>query len=55
MYTFGCGSDGRMGIRKYMEGLSGGRSRLKCYVSKPTAVEELLEKVRSPPGWIAYP
>lgn len=36
--TFGCGSDGRMGVRRYMEGLSGGRSRLKCYVSQPSPV-----------------
>lgn len=39
VYTFGCASDGRMGIQKYMTGLQGGRSKLKCYVSKPTAIE----------------
>lgn len=45
-----------MGIRKYMTGLSGGRSRMKCYVDLllminnisqvmvPTVVEELDEK-----------
>ena len=44
--TFGCGSDGRMGVRKYMEGLSGSRSRMKCYVSEPTEVEGLREA-----GW----
>eukprot|EP01012_Entosiphon_sulcatum_P012277 TRINITY_DN17670_c0_g1_i1.p1 TRINITY_DN17670_c0_g1~~TRINITY_DN17670_c0_g1_i1.p1 ORF type:complete len:456 (-),score=38.97 TRINITY_DN17670_c0_g1_i1:11-1378(-) len=38
-YTFGCGSDGRMGVKKYMEGLSGGRSRMKCYISSPTPIE----------------
>jgi alpha-tubulin suppressor-like RCC1 family protein len=36
--TFGCGSDGRMGVRQYMEGLHGARSRLKCYVSIPSPV-----------------
>lgn len=36
--SFGCGSDGRMGVRRYMEGLSGGRSRLKCYISQPSPV-----------------
>ena len=39
VYCFGCGSGGRMGIRAYMEGLHGARSRMKCYVSRPTAIE----------------
>lgn len=38
-FSFGCGSGGRMGIEKYMNGLHGGRSRMKCYVSEPTAIE----------------
>ena len=28
-----------MGIEQYMLGLHGGRSRMKCYVSVPTAIE----------------
>lgn len=39
--SFGCGSGGRMGVKKFMEGLSGGRSRMKCYISEPTPVEGL--------------
>ena len=38
-FSFGCGSGGRMGIEQYMLGLHGGRSRMKCYVSVPTAIE----------------
>ncbi|KAH3763562.1 ultraviolet-B receptor UVR8 [Pelomyxa schiedti] len=44
VYCWGCGSTGRMGVRKYMTGLSGGRSRMKCYIMVPTIVEELAEK-----------
>jgi alpha-tubulin suppressor-like RCC1 family protein len=39
LYAFGCASGGRMGIEQYMTGLHGGRSRMKCYVSKPTSIE----------------
>ena len=39
LYTFGCGSNGRMGVQQYMTGLAGKRSRMKCYVSRPTPVE----------------
>jgi len=39
VYTWGCGSDGRMGVRKFLEGLHGQRSRMKCYISQPTHVE----------------
>jgi alpha-tubulin suppressor-like RCC1 family protein len=39
LFSFGCGSGGRMGIERYMNGLSGARSRMKCYVSVPTAIE----------------
>lgn len=44
VYVFGCGSGGRLGIKKYMEGLTNSRSRNKCYVSKPTAIEYFVEK-----------
>eukprot|EP00300_Choanocystis_sp_HF-7_P008167 c15762_g1_i1.p1 GENE.c15762_g1_i1~~c15762_g1_i1.p1 ORF type:complete len:156 (+),score=25.26 c15762_g1_i1:34-468(+) len=37
--SFGCGSDGRMGVMQFLQGLSGSRSRLKCYVSNPSRVE----------------
>jgi len=38
VYTFGCGSSGRMGVLKFIEGLHGGRSRMKCYIPVPTKV-----------------
>lgn len=41
LYSFGCGSGGRMGVQQFMTGLHGGRSRMKCYVSPPTLVEGL--------------
>ena len=41
VWTMGCASDGRMAVDKFLTGLSGGRSRLKCYISAPTPVEEL--------------
>lgn len=44
VFSFGCGSDGRMGVHQYMDGLHGGRDRLKCYVSVPTTVENLKDK-----------
>jgi alpha-tubulin suppressor-like RCC1 family protein len=39
LYTFGCASSGRMGVRKFVDGLHGKKSRMKCYISPPTAVE----------------
>ena len=39
VFTFGCASGGRMGVAQYMTGLHGGRSRMKCYISAPTAIE----------------
>eukprot|EP01006_Ploeotia_vitrea_P006406 TRINITY_DN13022_c0_g1_i1.p1 TRINITY_DN13022_c0_g1~~TRINITY_DN13022_c0_g1_i1.p1 ORF type:complete len:429 (-),score=43.89 TRINITY_DN13022_c0_g1_i1:133-1383(-) len=44
LFCFGCGSTGRMGVRQYLVGLSGGKDRMKCYVSKPTAIEVFVEK-----------
>merc|ERR1712083_926826 len=45
LYTFGCGSDGRMGLRAYVDGSCGaGQQVYKFYVSKPTKVEVLDEK-----------
>eukprot|EP00735_Rhodelphis_limneticus_P003723 TRINITY_DN15234_c0_g1::TRINITY_DN15234_c0_g1_i1::g.30824::m.30824 TRINITY_DN15234_c0_g1::TRINITY_DN15234_c0_g1_i1::g.30824 ORF type:complete len:454 (-),score=81.24,sp/Q4U2R1/HERC2_MOUSE/35.48/3e-29,sp/Q4U2R1/HERC2_MOUSE/29.59/2e-24,sp/Q4U2R1/HERC2_MOUSE/31.52/7e-23,sp/Q4U2R1/HERC2_MOUSE/29.27/1e-21,sp/Q4U2R1/HERC2_MOUSE/33.20/3e-20,sp/Q4U2R1/HERC2_MOUSE/28.84/3e-17,sp/Q4U2R1/HERC2_MOUSE/27.74/3e-13,sp/Q4U2R1/HERC2_MOUSE/23.86/1e-12,sp/Q4U2R1/HERC2_MOUSE/25.42/7e-09,sp/Q4U2R1/HERC2_MOUSE/26.00/ len=52
VFCMGCGSDGRMGIRKYEEGLAGKRSRMKCYVSKPTAIEKL-EDIGAKVTWIS--
>lgn len=43
VWTFGCGSGGRMGVRAFEFGLTGARSRMKCYVMKPTVVEKLQE------------
>lgn len=44
LYTFGCGSDGRMGLKAYGQAASGsGRQRYKFYVSPPTKVEKFIE------------
>lgn len=37
-FAFGCGSGGRCGVEKYLTGLSGGRSRLKCYMASPNRI-----------------
>lgn len=39
VHSFGCGSTGRMGVKKFMTGLSGHRSRMKCYISAPILVD----------------
>lgn len=44
LYTFGCGSDGRMGLRAYLKGSGQSRQRMKFYVSAPTVVESLKEQ-----------
>ena len=33
-----------MGIHKYLQGLNGQKSRMKTYVSQPTAIEEFIEQ-----------
>ncbi|GKT27526.1 hypothetical protein ADUPG1_013885, partial [Aduncisulcus paluster] len=38
LYTWGCGSGGRIGLEQYVTGRSGKKSRMKCYVHKPTPV-----------------
>mmetsp|Transcript_25510 Transcript_25510/g.55504 ORF Transcript_25510/g.55504 Transcript_25510/m.55504 type:complete len:429 (+) Transcript_25510:261-1547(+) len=43
VWTFGCGSDGRMGLAAYLSGSGGSKQRMKFYVSAPTAVEALVE------------
>jgi len=43
VWSFGCGAGGRMGVRAFEFGLTGARSRMKCYVMKPTVVEKLQE------------
>lgn len=40
-YSWGCGSQGRCGVTKYMEGLHGARSRMKCYLPQPIPVHTL--------------
>ena len=42
-YSWGCGSNGRTGLQAFMRGPRGAKRRLKCYVSSPTALEELEE------------
>ena len=37
-YSWGCGSGGRCGVEKFLTGLAGKRSRLKCYMSNPERV-----------------
>jgi len=44
VYTFGCGSDGRMGLDGYLKGCGAGRQQMKFYVSSPTVVEELVRQ-----------
>ena len=39
LFTWGCGSDGRLGLRAYMRGPGGSKRTLKCYVSTPSVVE----------------
>ena len=41
LYGWGCGSDGRLGLRAFF-GRDGAKRTLKCYVSTPSAVEALL-------------
>eukprot|EP00698_Gefionella_okellyi_P006252 TRINITY_DN15643_c0_g1_i1.p1 TRINITY_DN15643_c0_g1~~TRINITY_DN15643_c0_g1_i1.p1 ORF type:complete len:430 (+),score=71.06 TRINITY_DN15643_c0_g1_i1:63-1352(+) len=41
MLSFGCGSGGRCGVTKFMEGLHGKRSRMKCYLPQPELVHTL--------------
>jgi hypothetical protein len=40
---FGCGSGGRMGLHAFEHGLHGKRSRMKCYIMKPTALEAFVD------------
>jgi len=44
VYTFGCGSDGRMGLDGYLKGCGAGRQQMKYYVSPPTPVEEFVRQ-----------
>lgn len=41
LFAWGCGSDGRTGLRAFMRGPGGAKRRLKCYVSSPSVVEAL--------------
>jgi hypothetical protein len=41
LFMWGCGSNGRLGLRAFMRGPGGSKRSLKCYVSTPTAVEAL--------------
>ena len=43
VFGFGCGSGGRLGVSKYLTGLHGARSRMKCYISQPTVLERFAE------------
>ena len=38
-FAWGCGSDGRLGLRALMGGPAGAKRARKCYVSTPSAVE----------------
>ena len=44
-FAWGCGSDGRTGLRAFMRGPSGSKRLMKCYVSSPSVVEALEDKV----------
>eukprot|EP00754_Rhynchopus_humris_P051969 Rhum_TRINITY_DN984_c0_g1::Rhum_TRINITY_DN984_c0_g1_i1::g.2917::m.2917 len=39
LFTWGCGSNGRVGLPAFMRGPGGSKRRMKCYVSTPTEVE----------------
>ena len=41
LFMWGCGSNGRLGLRAFMRGPGGSKRAMKCYVSTPTAVEAL--------------
>ena len=43
-FAWGCGSNGRTGLRAYLGGPSGAKRRMKCYVSTPSMVESLADK-----------
>ena len=40
-FAWGCGSNGRLGLRALMRGPAGAKRALKCYVSTPSGVEAL--------------
>ena len=40
LHMFGCGSGGRMALHAFEYGLHGKRSRMKCYIMRPTVIEE---------------
>ena len=41
LFAWGCGSNGRTGLRAFMGGPHGAKRTLKCYVSTPSRVEAL--------------
>ena len=43
-FCWGCGSDGRTGLRGFMRGPGGSKRTMKCYVSTPSCVEALEER-----------
>jgi hypothetical protein len=44
LFAWGCGSDGRLGLRAFVRGPGGSKRRLKCYVSSPSVVEALEDR-----------
>ena len=40
LYGWGCGSDGRLGLKAFF-GKNGSKRLMKCYVSTPSMVEKL--------------
>ena len=42
LYGWGCGSDGRLGLKAFFE-TNGTKRLMKCYVSTPTQVEALAD------------
>mgnify|MGYP001597144945 CR=1 FL=1 len=41
LFGWGCGSDGRLGLKAFMRGPGGSKRTMKCYVSTPSLVEAL--------------
>jgi len=44
IFSWGCGSNGRTGLKALLRGQRGSKRRMKCYVSTPSRVESLEDR-----------
>ena len=44
LFAWGCGSNGRLGLKAFFHPKTGSKRRLKCYVSTPSEIESLQEE-----------